>query len=328
MDEQKENTTLNKKPWYQSIWFLFLCTCIGVIVFLFQETRPPENFPAKEYLRIEEGMSLKSITLRAEKEHFVKSAALLQTFVLFFATDKAIVAGDYYFETPATVFDVALRIAQTHFGFNSIKVTLPEGTTLKEMAAILDESLPQFSSNEFLSATAGKEGYLFPDTYFFSPKTTTNEVILVLEKTWNEKIKSLEKEFKKTTKSKEEIIIMASLIEKEARNADDDNIIAGILWKRIEIGMPLQVDATFAYTLGKTSAELTKADLKSKNPYNTYVYKGLPPTPIANPGMRALRATLAPEKTPYLFYLHDKNGVAHFAKTFQEHIRNKNLYLR
>lgn len=328
MDEQQDNNISIKKPWYTSGWFFLSCVLFALAVFLFEKTQAPKDFPIKEYLRIEEGMSLKSITLRAEKEHFVKSAALLQTFVLFFATDKAIVAGDYYFETPQNVFDIALRIAQTRFGFNSIKVTLPEGTTRKEMAEILDKALPQFSTNDFMTATENKEGYLFPDTYFFSPKTTTKEVISVLEKTWSDKIKTLETEFKNSNKSKKDIVIMASLVEKEARNANDDNIVAGILWKRIEIGMPLQVDATFAYTLGKTSAEITKTDLKSKSPYNTYVYKGLPPTPITNPGMRALRATLAPEKTPYLFYLHDKNGTAHFAKTFQEHIRNKNLYLR
>jgi UPF0755 protein len=104
--------------------------------------------------------------------------------------------------------------------------------------------------------------------------------------------------------------------------------IAGILWKRIEMGMPLQVDATLEYERGLGSAELTLDDLRTDTPYNTYTRKGLPPTPIANPGSVALSAALNPTASPYLFYLTGDDGTFHYAKDFEEHKRNKERYIR
>ena len=108
----------------------------------------------------------------------------------------------------------------------------------------------------------------------------------------------------------------------------DHKIISGILWKRIGMNMPLQVDAPFLYILGKTSAELTLADLKKDSPYNTYVNRGLPIGPIGNPGFSALRAAVFPASSPYLYYLSDNEGIMHYAKTFEEHKANKEKYLR
>jgi len=120
---------------------------------------------------------------------------------------------------------------------------------------------------------------------------------------------------------------MASIIEKESLNGDERQIVSGILWKRISLGMPLQVDATFLYINGKASAELTKDDLNIDSPYNTYRNKGLPPGPINNPGLDAIVAALYPKDSPYLYYLHDKKGKVHYAKTFNEHVANKRKYL-
>jgi UPF0755 protein len=120
---------------------------------------------------------------------------------------------------------------------------------------------------------------------------------------------------------------MASIIEKEARTMEARQIIAGILWKRISIGMPLQVDVSFKYINGKVTEDLTLADLKIDSPYNSYLYKGLPPTPIANPGLDSIKATIKPIKTDYLYFLSDKNGGMHYAKDYAEHLHNKELYL-
>ncbi len=105
-------------------------------------------------------------------------------------------------------------------------------------------------------------------------------------------------------------------------------MIAGILLNRLEKGMLLQVDAPFVYLLGKESKDLTVEDLKLDNPYNTYVYKGLPPGPIGNPGLQAIEAALSPTQNEYLFYLHDNDGDIHYAKTFAEHVKNKKNYLK
>ena len=120
---------------------------------------------------------------------------------------------------------------------------------------------------------------------------------------------------------------MASLLEKEARTTESRRIIAGILWKRLEIGMLLQVDAVFGYIINKGSLQLTLEDLSIDSPYNTYRYKGLPIGPIANPGLDSLQAATMPILTDYLFYLSDKEGTMHYSETFEEHKRKKRLYL-
>ncbi|MEI7513041.1 MAG: endolytic transglycosylase MltG, partial [bacterium] len=125
-----------------------------------------------------------------------------------------------------------------------------------------------------------------------------------------------------------EIITMASIIEGEAMKDEDRKIIADILWRRIDIGMMLQVDTTFMYINGKASSEITKADLKINSPYNTYTHKGLPPTPISNPGIEAINSAMFPTANKYLYYLSDKDGVMHYAVTFAEHKKNKEKYLR
>jgi UPF0755 protein len=125
-----------------------------------------------------------------------------------------------------------------------------------------------------------------------------------------------------------EIIVMASILEKEALTPEDKKIVSGILWKRLETGMLLQVDAVFMYIMGKKSSDLTLGDLKIDSPYNTYLYKGLPPSPICNPGIESIEASLNPTASSYWYYLSDKNLNIHFAKNFDEHKLNKAEYLR
>jgi len=136
-------------------------------------------------------------------------------------------------------------------------------------------------------------------------------------------------EGKKLEKTREEIIIMASILEKEAsNNLEQKQIISGILWKRIHIGMLLQVDAPFLYERGKESSQLSRADLKKDSLYNTYVHKGLTPTPIGNPGYDSLYAAAHPIQSEYLFYLHGSDGKVHYAKNHTEHVTNKQKYIK
>jgi UPF0755 protein len=132
----------------------------------------------------------------------------------------------------------------------------------------------------------------------------------------------------KSKKSLNDIVIMASIIEEEANGSlESKRIVSGILWKRLSLKMPLQVDAPFTYYNGKNSYTLTKEDLAQDSPYNTYINKGLPPTAIANPGIDSIRAAIAPTQTDYLYFLSDKKGNMYYAKTFAEHKQNKELYL-
>jgi len=124
-----------------------------------------------------------------------------------------------------------------------------------------------------------------------------------------------------------EVLTMASIIEKEVRTPEDMKLVSGVLWKRIEVGMPLQVDAPFIYYNGKNSYTLTKEDLSDDHEYNTYKNKGLPPTAITNPGLDSIRAAITPTNTEYLYFLSDKSGNMYYAKNFEGHKRNRELYL-
>jgi UPF0755 protein len=157
--------------------------------------------------------------------------------------------------------------------------------------------------------------------------TKADDVILMMRENFAREIKKYEKDIALFKKPLEEIVIMASILEGEARTLEAKRIVAGILWKRIRINMPLQVDAVFKYYNGKNSYNLTKNDLKDDHEYNTYTNKGLPPTAINNPGIDSIRAAITPTQTNYLYFLSDKSGNMHYAKTFEEHKANKDLYI-
>jgi UPF0755 protein len=186
-----------------------------------------------------------------------------------------------------------------------------------------------FDQDEFVRITAAHEGYLFPDTYYFLPSISAAEVSEVLQKNFIKKIAVIADEIKTFNHPLGDVVKIASLLEEEARTTTSRRIIAGILWKRLSIGMPLQVDSAFQYVDGKrNSVDLTLNDLKIDSPYNTYVHTGLPPTAITNPGLDALFSAVTPIKTAYLYYLSDKKGEMHYARTFEEHVANKDRYLR
>jgi UPF0755 protein len=152
--------------------------------------------------------------------------------------------------------------------------------------------------------------------------------VKTLSDTFQTKIASLESIIDSFGKPYSQVVIMASILEAEARKLEDRRVIAGILWKRIQMDMPLQVDAPFEYVSSKNTFTLTTADLRLDSPYNTYTRKGLPPTPIGNPGLEAIQAAVTPIESPYLYYLSDKNGVFHYAETHDGHVKNKAKYLK
>lgn len=208
------------------------------------------------------------------------------------------------------------------------KVTLIEGWRVEEMAARLNKELG-IKNEEFIKAA--KEGYMFPDTYFFKPDANAEEITQILRNNFEKKYdEELQAKVKKLGLTTEEGVILASIVEREARSDDARRMVASILLKRFNIGMGLNTDATIQYALGYQSAEkswwkrhLTKTDLRIDSIYNTYIHAGLPPTPIANPSLSSLTAVAnANPKTPYLYYYHDSKGISHYGRTLDEHNEN------
>ena len=287
----------------------------------------PANFPVGTLVTVEEGATLSDVASQFEEMDVVRSGVALKGVVFLLGHDRDIHAGDYLFVQPKDVLSVARAISMGVFGLEPTRIRVPEGATVAGMARIFAPQLQRFDKERFIADALPYEGHLFPDTYFFMPNATDKTVIETLRNNFEEKVKVLEEQYGTSTRSRKEIVTMASILEREAKNHQDRRMIAGVLWKRLDRGMALQVDAVFLYTLGRTPFDLTMKDLVSDSPYNTYRYKGLPPTPIGSPSLDSLTAALTPIKNDFLFYLADRNYVTHFSKTYEEHLAKKRRYL-
>lgn len=323
-----------KKPGVSSFRFLVRLFAVGVIllalgaVMLYQLLLPPPEFTKETLVQIPSGYSVMQIAELLQERKVIRSSTAFTVLISFEEDDARIAAGDYLFEEPLPLWKVTSRLANGVHGIATHRVTFPEGVTVKGMSVILAQELPRFDSEAFLREAADQEGYLFPDTYFFYSTATSGPIITALSENFTKKTAALRASSTAKKLVWKDVVNLASIVEKEAATAKDRRVIAGILLKRIALGMRLQVDAPFLYTLGKVSADISVDDLASDSPYNTYRVSGLPPTPIGNPGADAIAAVIEPEMTPYLFYLSGKDGTMYYAKTFTEHKLNKAKYLR
>ncbi len=287
---------------------------------------PPSAFPIDSLVSVDSGESLRQIADTLQQEQVVRSPLMLRLFVTLLGAQKSVHAGDYLFTEPLNAFEVARALAVGRFGLEPITIRVPEGATVKQMAVIFGRSLQRFNVSNFMAKAGPQEGYLFPDTYNFLPNANENMVIDAMRQNFDDKIAVIEPQIASSTHSLADIVVMASILEREAFNTTDRRMIAGVLWHRLRLGMPLQVDATFAYTLGKGTFQLTMKDLTTPSPYNTYLNKGLPPTPIGSPSLDSLEAAADPIQNDYLFFLADHQGVTHYCKTYACQLANEAKY--
>ena len=301
---------------------------VGALFFYTMFISSPRAFSGEVTIVIQEGLTLSQISKLLKERNLIKSPAVFETLIIALEGQGGARHGEYVFKKPQNVWTIARRIVSADFGLIPVKITLSEGLTVAGMADILEKKLTGFNKDVFVRIAKKDEGYLFPDTYRFFPNAGALEAYKTLRKTFDEKIKLMENDIAKSQKTPRDIVIMASLLEKEARTMETRRTIAGILWKRLSIGMPLQVDAAFEYIIGKNTYTLTTEDLKIDSPYNTYKYKGLPPGPIANPGLGSIEAALNPLESPYFFYLSDKEGNIYYSRTHDEHVIKKSRYIQ
>lgn len=286
----------------------------------------PKDFPAGSTVSVTSGSGLLQLSRSLEEEGVIRSSFWFRIVAIFFKGERGLQAGDYALNVPENVFKVARRVISGDYQIKRVKMTIPEGFTVKKISSLFNEEFTSFDKNLFESVA--QEGYLFPDTYFINVNATATSTIRLLRDNFIRKIFYLMPEIEESGRSLEDIIIMASILEGEAKTLEDRKIVSGILWKRLELGMPLQVDASFVYINGKTTKDLTLDDLKIDSPYNTYLYKGLPPTPISNPGLESISAAIHPTETKYLYFLTGTDGKMYYASTHDEHVRNKQKFLK
>jgi len=292
---------------------------------------PPVNFPTRHTFTVSGGAPIGSVAASLKEEGLIKSPFLFKVLTILTESNSGIFAGDYYFDEGENVLSLVKRMTSGDFNLTPTSVFIPEGSTIFEIAQILGDKFTKFQSEKFIERAVGEEaeGYLFPDTYQFLPNVSEKKVFKTMRDNFDSKVADIQEEIDAFDASFKDIVIMASLIEKESTDDfEERRIISGILWSRISIGMALQVDAVFPYINGKNTYELSTEDLSIESPYNTYTNAGLPIGPIANPSLESIIAAIDPEPSDYLFYLHDDEGGVHYSTNFEDHKANKFRYLR
>jgi len=273
-------------------------------------------------------------------------------------SEKGLIQSPFYFKVYLKLHGLASKLQAGRFvlhendRFQDILKTLTEGKG-QELAITLLEGWTAEQIGEYLETqalTTAKdfmecaktcafdspilpkgyvEGYLYPDTYYVDPASYSDQAFISrLVSTLESKL--TDEDFaaiKKSGHTLEQVIIMASIVEREERNDNERPTVAGILWKRFNNDIGLAADATILYALGRTKGGLSYDELQIDSPYNTRRYRGLPPTPISNPHITSIRAAIYPKESPYMYYLHDSEGVVHYGKTLEEHNENKRKYL-
>jgi UPF0755 protein len=332
--EPEEENQLEKKPLYKQeniyasgIVLVFICFALFYSFFW----SAPKNFPVGSLYDLQYGQTLSPVSFDLENRGIIRSNFWFKSLVYVFSFGHIkIVAGDYNLYKSQNVVGLAWRFTHGNFDVAPVRITIPEGLNSTEIATLFSKELPDFDAVGFVALMKSEnlEGYIFPDTYFFVPGMTNEEIIQIMHDNFNKKTQTVAVQMNASGKTESDVIKMASILEVEARTDDSRKIVAGILWKRIALGMPLQVDSSFKYLEGKTSAQLSLSDLQIDSPYNSYTHKGLPPTPISNPGLASIIDAITPIKTPYLYFLTDSEGNMHYAATFAEHVANKQKYLK
>ena len=279
---------------------------------------------------VERGQGVRDIASDLRSQRLIRSSTSFFLVVKFLGVEKELQAGDYRLNRAMDAQTIAREL--TH-GILDVWVTILEGWREEEIATKLAKDL-DIPEAEFIRYA--REGYMFPDTYLIPRDATPAAVAKILLDTFETKVTNqMREDAKKTDLTFPQVIILASIVEREGRTDTDRPIIAGVLFKRLKVGWPIQADATLQYALGYQAYEkswwkkiLSLEDKSIKSPYNTYLHSGLPPGPIANPGLSSIKAVIYAQESDYWYYIHDSAGNAHFAKSIEEHEQNIRTYLQ
>lgn len=328
---------------------LVVAIALGYFIYVLLYGTPDLKQPTQ--LEIPKGASVGEIALKLKDADLIRSKLGFQSLVWFKGVSQKLQAGEYSFEDKMSLADIVRMLTQGLGALNEKQFTIIEGwgkdeivDYFKERGVMEKEDFTAIVRQgcqaagvdcedfQFLSdkpSNIGLEGYLFPDTYRVFKDANAQDVIVRLLENFDSKLTpEMRNDITEQGKKIFDVVRMASIVEAEVPHEEDRPIVAGILWKRLDANMALQVDSTLNYATGGKNAALTREELAIDSPYNTYKYRGLPPTPIGNPGLSALRAAIYPTHTAYWYFLSDEDGVTHFGRTLEEHNANKAQYLK
>lgn len=333
-----------------SLIIVFAGVFLAILLWYWSQLRALDaNNETRRFIEVPEGSSVAAVANDLEEQGVIRSAAAYRWYTKFHGLETSLQAGTFSLHPAQSIPEIIEELSGKMMG--EVIVTIPEGFTVKDIDALLAEKelfQPEdiqkcaqecdFSAYEFLQEDTSKlakrggklEGYLFPDTYFVFPQNTTPESFLkrLLDTFERRVVEGLRSDLAGSERSLHEVVTMASIIEEETRTDDERQVVSGILWKRFDAGMGLDVDAANRYILEKPIAAINRQDLGQDSPYNLRRYRGLPPGPIANPGLASIRAALRPKDSPYFYYLHGTDGQIRYAETNDQHNENKAKYLK
>ncbi len=341
--------SLKSPAMFKIVKFLFfsliIIGCSAGLFYYYQITTPAGLSEQAVEFSISQGEGVKSIARALKDKNLISSQFYFEVYVWSKKLERNFIAGSYSLSARLNIKAIVAKLTKP--GESEQTITIIEGWNNREIAKYLAnqnlgsaENFLQLVSHDlnkfvvkydFLQDKpegADLEGYLFPDTYRIFKNAAVEEIVFKLLDNFDKKLTSQWREdIKKNQRSIFEVITLASIIEKEVREPNDMAQVADIFYKRLRAGIALQSDATVNYITGKGLTQPTAADLLIDHPYNTYKYKGLTPTPIANPGLAAIYAAIYPSLNPYYYFLTTTEGKVIYSKTYQEHLQNKRKYL-
>ena len=328
----------------KALRYILILAIIGVLIiggglgalYLIPNTFAQDD--GTQVLVIEKGQTGSEIADMLFERGLIRSTQGFKLWLYLSGTNDKLQTGHYQIPNKVTVRELISLLQEGHV--ESIRVTIPEGYTVGDIAIVLEKN-QIMKAKDFLAeaktyvpypymkgtkpATYPVEGFLFPSTYEIPVGATPREVIQMMADEMNRYLTpAVKKQIQAQHMSIHDFVTLASIVERESLFDADRPTIAGVFKKRLAHGIPLQSDATISYVLGYAKENVTIGDTQLQSPYNTYVSKGLPPGPIANPGKKSLDAVLHSENTDYLYFVADKEGHNHFSKTYEEHLAEVN----
>lgn len=336
IDDKKDILMSLNKKLHTPLGAAVLVSVVLVLLFIgyYCWNLAPTDSGNKDFyvFKVPYGSSLRQISQTLAKNHLIRSQFVFELYVRLNPHQRMAKAGYYRISPGMSVPDI---VSELRRGIaQSVRITIPEGLDNQEIAALLAQKglvnpqsflnaardsalVNQLAGNE--QTLSGTEGYLFPDTYNFELNATVEKQII--QKMFLRFQEVFQKNFQQISADRrKEIVIIASLVEKEARKPEERPIIAGIFYNRLRLGYPLQSCATVQYSLGKRKERLYYKDLQVNSPYNTYLHQGLPPGPISNPGLASLKAAAYPAQVQYLYFVAKPDGTHIFSTTYQQHL--------
>ncbi|MEG0842666.1 MAG: endolytic transglycosylase MltG [Romboutsia sp.] len=306
----------------------------------------PYNKNNKEDIKVDipAGSTSSSISNILYENELIKNKALFKVIVKLSNKATHIKAGTYIINQSYSNMNIVDLLASGKVHHTGIKVTIPEGSTSKEIISILEGNKlgvkdnymelinnPSQFYDKFMflkqADIISLEGFLYPDTYYIDEKSSEKEILSTMlarfDSLYTDEMTKKEKEL---NMSLQQIVSLASIVEKEAVLDPDRAIIASVFYNRLKIGMALQSDATIQYIFEERKKIVTYDDLAIDSPYNSYKNKGLPPTPIASPGIKSIKATLNPDTTDYIYFVAKMDGGNNYSKTYEQHLKHVKEY--